>query len=335
MAAAEAGHPASGSLLDLWRNGWAHFSAFTSARSALAALLNHRGAANVWLPAYICRALFEGAAASSAAVRFYPCSRSLEPHLEALARDLRPGDAVVGVDYFGRPASDAFLDLRRRRRDLIWIEDRAQALDPGRPPWGDVLIYSPRKLVGVADGGLMFSHQALPGTQGVGPADVWAPEEARALDPKGEDPQAWRPLFQAREAAVHVERTGVSPRTLALLGGLSADGVARVRRGNWSVLADRLGDLAMWPDSNPTFVPLAFPIVVEDPAATVAALAERRIWAPRHWADLPSDPGAFPDAHWLSAHCVSLPLDQRYGPAEMERVAEAARAFARPAAQAR
>ena len=37
--------------------------------------------------------------------------------------------------------------------DIFWIEDCAQALVPD-VPWGDWQIFSPRKLFGVADGGV-------------------------------------------------------------------------------------------------------------------------------------------------------------------------------------
>ena len=54
-----------------------------------------------------------------------------------------------------------------------------------------------------------------------------------------------------------------------------------------------------------------------------------RIWAPRHWADPPSPATDFGPAHWLVP--MPLPLDQRYGAADMARVAAAVRAVSRPA----
>jgi dTDP-4-amino-4,6-dideoxygalactose transaminase len=330
MAAAETGASGASNLLDAWSAGWRHFSAFASARSALAAVLEARGAERVWLPAYICVSAFEGAAASGAEIRFYPCDRTLKADLDAVAHDLRSGDAVVGVEYFGRSAGDDFLELRNRRPELLWIEDRAQALDTGRPAWGDVLIYSPRKLVGVGDGGLIFSQDELPRPAVEGSHALWAPEDARALDPDGANPPGWRPLFQAREASLKVDQMGVSARTLEALGRLSAISIAKARRENWRVLAAALGEFALWGDLDPEFAPLAFPIVVEDVGNVVAALAELRIWTPRHWAELPSDPDEFPEAAWLSARCLSLPLDQRYDAADMERVAGAVRSVARP-----
>jgi hypothetical protein len=270
-------------------------------------VLDSRGTGRVWLPAYICVSAVEGAAASGAEILFYPCDRTLRAELSAVARDLRSGDAVLGVDYFGRSVGNDFLELRNGRPDLLWIEDRAQALDTGRPAWGDVLIYSPRKLVGVGDGGLIFSQDDLPRPAAEGSSALWAPEDARALDPDGANPAGWRPLFQAREASLKVDRMSVSARTLEALGRVSARKIGNARRENWRVLAAALGEFALWGDLEPEFAPLAFPIVVEDIGSAVAALAELRIWTPRHWAELPSDPDEFPEAAWLSARASRCP----------------------------
>jgi len=130
--------------------------------------------------------------------------------------------------------------------------------------------------------------------------------------------------------------------SLALLLVLTAAGCKRAteaaapiasRRQNCQALASDLADFALWPIENPTFAPLAFPILVQDAGDAVRALAEDRIWAPRHWAELPSDPSEFPDAAWLSRHCLSLPLDQRYGAEDMQRVSAAVKRLLRPASR--
>jgi hypothetical protein len=320
MGAAAAGREQPGSVWGLWAAGWARSSAFRSARSALAALIRQRRPGRIWFPSYVCASLLESAAATNIDVEFYPCGRRLEPRLDELARRAKPGDAVVLVDYFGRPPDPNLLEIRGLHADLIWIEDRAQALDPAASAWGDVVLYSPRKLVGVADGGVMFSDSVLPRAKAPSSdGDLWAPEEARARDPDGRDPQTWYPLFRAREAAFCVDDAPIS----------------KVRRQNWRTLFAELHDFALWSEPDPVFVPLSFPILVDDAAATGRALANHRIWAPRHWAELPSSASDFPDAHWLSARCLSLPLDQRYGADDMRRLAKAVRSVTRPGSQPR
>jgi dTDP-4-amino-4,6-dideoxygalactose transaminase len=332
MPAAPGGPARDDSLWRLWSADSAHASAFANARSALAALLAARAPRRIWLPAYACPALADAAAAVAAETRFYGVDQALEPDTAALTRQLGPRDAVVVVDYFGRPPGLAWRSLAGAFPELLWIEDRAQAMATAAPPFGSVRLFSPRKLVGVGDGGLLFGDSpfSAPDDDAL---DSWAPEDARARDPDGRAPETWRGLYRQREALHTVDSRRASERTLDALAALPAAPIAQARRANWRVLANALDDYALWGDPAPAFAPLAFPILVSDAARAVERLAQARIWAPRHWADPPSPAADFPQAHWLAAHCVSLPLDQRYDGSDMARVAAAVREADSPAAR--
>lgn len=322
MPAESSGPAVAGNLLDSWSEGWANREAFGSARAALAALLRSRSVHRVWLPAYVCPAVADGVRAAGAQTCFYPVSQRLEADLACVERGARAGDAVIGVAFFGGDGDSRFADARRRLDDVLWVADRAQALDAAPPLWADAAIYSPRKLVGVADGGLIYAQGAI-GAPTLPAQALWAPEEARALDRSGAAPQTWYALFQAREAAVSAAPTQMGRRSLTALEAMPAKPMADARRRNWRRLAERLGAFALWPEIDPDFTPLAFPIVVPDAARAVRTLASERIWAPRHWPLLPSPADDFAEAHALSRRLVSLPCDQRYGEADMHRVADA------------
>ena len=295
---------------------------FRTARGALAALLRHRRIKRIWLPAYICRTLFEGA--SDCEVAWYETDERLEINLDSLAPD--GGDAVFVVDYFGRspkrPIESAW------HSHVLWIEDRAQALAPDGPAFGDVVLHSPRKLFGVADGGILVGDDLpQPMPCGTGP-DLWEANDLRAADPDGEEPAAWFLAFRAREAAFTTEACGIDPRTISALDQIDVEAEIAARRANWRILAQNLADIALWPDIDAAFAPLAFPVVVDDAAALSAHLASERIWCARHWADLPS-PQTFAAAHALSRRCLSLPLDGRYGEDDMNRMIAAIRRYPR------
>ncbi len=313
---AVAPRPVAESLWDHWTGDWAHAAAFSSARSALAALLRQQQPRRLWLPAYICQTVLDGA--TGVPIHWYAVDGRLEPELS----EIEAGDTVLIVDYFGRST------LAERRPDLFIIEDRAQALDPDRPPFGDVLLYSPRKLIGVGDGGLLVSNHPLPTPDEPGDDALWNANDARARDPDGLEPGGWRPAFIAREAGFEPDGRAMSDRTLAALQGLDWRAEAASRRANWAILAEALADLALWPDHDVPFTPLAFPVLTNDAGAMSAWLADYRIWAPRHWAEVPS-PASFAAAHELARRCLSLPLDGRYGAADMQRIIEAVRAYPR------
>lgn len=314
-------------LWSLWTKGWAYSAAYSCARAALAAILTQRDVRRLWMPAYICVQAAD--AAEGRNVLWYGLDDRLQPEPPTLEAGLRSGDAVLGVDYFGRPPSDEFLALVRSRPDVLWIEDRAQALAPGRAAWGSVVIYSPRKLVGVGDGGLAVSNGPLPH-----PADDESPEAradaqlARALDPDGMATASWYPAFKLQEAAFRVDLRPMSLSARQRLAQVAAAPIIDARRANWRRLSQRLAAVALWPEiESPDFAPLAFPIRARDAGMTVRRLAGQGVFCARHWTDLPRSGRSFAAAERLSQSLVSLPCDQRYAPPDMDRVADAVLAY--------
>ena len=81
----------------------------------------------------------------------------------------------------------------------------------------------------------------------------------------------------------------------------------------------------------PGVSPLALPVRVGGARrdALRAELVRRRIFCPVHWPLPPEiDEARFPEEHRLASEMLGLPLDQRYEPADMHRLAdELARAW--------
>ncbi len=317
------GPPQPNGIWASWTGSHRHASGYSSARSALAALLQFRGVERVWLPAYACAALAEGAVAGDRL--WYGVDAALEPDLDALAAGLRPGDAVVAIAYFGRPCGEGLRSLAASQPDVLWIEDRAQALDAETPAWAEVLLYSPRKLVGVGDGGVLVSDAPLP-TAGRPGASRSAAQAARGIDPDGRRPELWFPLFQTQEAGFVVDDAAISAESRQALERTALPPIAAARLANAAVLHAHLGDLTLWPEP-PDAAPLAVPVRIRRRDAVAAALAMQGLYCARHWPELPSDPVAFPLAHRLAGELLSLPCDHRYGADDMLRIVAALRAL--------
>lgn len=327
-AADRAGASVSGATVwSAWTAGQGENRAFATARAALAALLVARQVKRLWLPAYVCRALVQGVTRAGVELIWYGVDEQLNCDVEAVRAGLESDDAVLTICWFGRPPEPQFQMLASDFPSVLIVEDRAQALDPGAGIPGAIRLYSPRKLLGVADGGILVgSDLAAPPTR-PGAPDLWTANDRRHEDAEGRHPDTWFPDHRARETAFDAEPRCCSNRTLAALDLVAIQPEADARRRNWEILAAALAPFALWSDAAPQFAPLAFPVVVPDAADLVAHLADRRIWAARHWENLPS-PSRFDAAHRLSGRCVSLPLDGRYGRPEMMRVVDAVLKFA-------
>lgn len=303
--------------------GQGHRLDFWNARAALTHLLSIERIRRVWLPAYICRAVAEAADREGREVLFYRTGPQLAPDGEDLAQGLKAGDAVVGVDYFGARAV-TLPDLASRFDEVLWVQDRAQALWPDPAPWGDGVLYSPRKVAGAADGGVLLSRELL-ATPAWRPDDELrlAPARMRAEDPLGLRNATWFPAYQAAEAAMSCEPRPMSALSREVLEGLDVAAMAQRRRRNAEALLARIGDAALLGDDRLLDGgPFGVPVLTADAATVASRMAERRVFCARHWADLPSPPEAFPAEHELSRRLLTLPCDHRYDAADMARVAE-------------
>lgn len=75
---------------------------FRNARSALHALLRYLAPQRVWLPAYVCEAICSAVPMGRNELHYYPLDQQLRPQLDHLKRNVRDGEAMLLVDYFGR-----------------------------------------------------------------------------------------------------------------------------------------------------------------------------------------------------------------------------------------
>jgi dTDP-4-amino-4,6-dideoxygalactose transaminase len=320
---------ARGSLSQLWRLDANRDLFLGNARSALAQFLAVRRARKLWLPAYVCEAAAEGAEAGAASIDFFPVDDALAPDSAFLERRLRRGDFVLAVDYFGRAPGAAFRRLVAARRDVGWIEDRAQALDIGAAAWGEWQLFSPRKLLGVPDGGILTGGLA-PERRAQKPLappqikEMLAAQAARLDDPAGRHSHAWFPAYQRSEAAQKVALNAASALTLAIMQAVDAAAMARARRANWRMLHRALAPLAAF-RGPPGPSPFGYVIRVRDAGRAQGRLAAKGVFAQRHWARLPSPAVRFPDAHRLAAQLLTLPCDHRYDGNGMRAVARVVR----------
>lgn len=325
--------PVPGSIWETWlRDGRPAILTWT-ARAALARLVEASSPSRVWLPPYMCRETFTVAPRDT--LRLYRLDDDLSPDVLFLGKHLQTGDLVLGVDYFGWPPAQEFLEFVADRPDVIWVEDRTQCLWMEGQPWASWILYSPRKLVGVADGGILIGRAdlQLAGTIGErADATLVLPELMRFEDAGETDNSNWHAAFKAREARFSAEPLPMSRMTDALLRRIPMGPLVEARQSNFEYLREQLGGYQAWPKSASGFAPFGFPIAVDDAAALGAALAHERLFCSRHWppTSLAVDPADFPREHMLAQRLLTLPCDHRYDQTTLARLVEAVRRLANP-----
>jgi hypothetical protein len=295
-----------------------------NARSALHALWSQTKPRRIWLPAYVCPEVLTAVPAAVEA-RYYPLSEALLPRIDYLSEQIADGDHVLVIDYFGRPPTSEFVSLARDRPGVGWLEDCAQALDPPESAWADWLLYSPRKLLGVPDGGLLVASRATLGPLATLPLTDFAfalPSVERFEDFDETDNARWYGKYVAEENALGVGLQQMSRLSLEVLKGSDLRADSTARHSNYRILYQRLREWAFFPQPQISFTPLGFPVRVKSAHSLAKRLSERRIFAARHWSRLPSDRSLFAMEHRLAEELLTLPCDYRYGEPEMHRVAD-------------
>lgn len=285
------------------------------------------------MPSYLCGVMTAALGCRDAEVRFFGVSHNLTVPSLDWTEEVGVGDVVVFIDYFGFP-TDSTAVARVKERGAWVVEDAAQALlSESAGTLGDFVLYSPRKWLGVPDGGILKINGAteLPGINLEPPPSSWWLDSLRArllrreFDLHGGE-REWFELFQKCEREGPSCPHSMSQLTQTLLRHcFDYEAIAQSRIDNYLFLSEEIDDLAVFPQLAAGVVPLGFPIVVSERDRVLKALFEHDIYPPVHWSIEGVVPKEFSESHRLAAAIMTLPCDQRYGRSDMKRVVTAVR----------
>src|SRR5271157_6095163 len=134
-----------------------HELLLANARSGIAIAYDRLRPGQVWMPSYLCGTMLQGITDRSR-VRFYAVDGRLEVSRGWLS-EVSPNDLAVFIDYFGTLADRALLQEASARGAWV-LEDASQALlTRGAGEFADLVVFSPRKFLGVPDGGVLVSSR--------------------------------------------------------------------------------------------------------------------------------------------------------------------------------
>jgi hypothetical protein len=280
------------------------------------------------VPSYICNDVTAAAIKAQVNVSYYPVDSQLTPDLDFLDDHIRPGDHVMVVCYFGRPLDQGVYSLVVRHAEVVWIEDRSQALWIGDTPCLNYTLYSPRKVIGVPDGGVVVSHGSslpppLPHETHTS-LTFMVPSLWRAEDPDGIHGSECYQLYKTKESDQRPGSLPMSRLTQARLMTIDLQPFISARQRNYQHLETGLGAYAFYPQNSApvNFAPFGFPVRLKCLDPVLSGLHRAKIFAARYWEHLPSSPKDCANAHTLSQQLLMLPCDQRYTQADMDYIIE-------------
>ena len=307
-----------------------HAKLFANARSGLAYVIKQLSPSVVWLPSYLCVSVLEAVNKCMTEVKFYEVSYNLEIRALEWTGQVRKGDVVVFIDYFGCPY-DVSLANRIKERGAWILEDACQALlSENNGHASDFILFSPRKFLAVPDGGIIGINcdvGMVDERLECAPVDWWlkafnATVLRREFDLNGGD-RRWFDLFQETDTNGPIGDYAISELSKVLLmNSFDYPTIAERRIENYQVLLERLKDIALIADISSKIVPLGFPIHLEMRDKLRQTLFEHEIYPPVHWHINGLVPIKYSDSHRLASKIMTLPCDQRYDSEDMERIAD-------------
>jgi hypothetical protein len=233
---------------------------------------------------------------------------------------LEPGDWVLCVDYFGLSGASVAEALSRFPAGRVVI-DAAQSLFL-TDQRALAVFYSPRKFVGLPDGGLLVTSLRIELPAKIERGSIRRCEHLlMRLDGRAEE---GHPEFQKAERSLsEMILRRMSNLTATLLRSIDYNAVAARRRENYTLLAKQLGGFGEYAISlNADAVPLCYPLVGVNADRLRGLLSAHRIYTPRYWPDILETNGLSSWERLLLDQTVFLPCDQRYHLSEMAQLSE-------------
>jgi hypothetical protein len=307
--------------LELGRSGVPYHvdvPAFASGRACLRCVLERLRPRRVWTPSYVCDSVIQTIRRTGAEVAYYALDAALDPLLPAERPDADAGDCALYVNYFG-VKNDTAAAFASAYGERAIVDDTQAFFQKGYP--GAWSFNSARKFFGVPDGGYAYGD-GLAGVVRQPPIRVHYDHLINRL--LGQSALAFE-QFRESEACVSDEPVAMSKLAERLLLGVDYGAARRTRRENFERLHARFGgrNRLTFSTTAAAHGPYCYPLLT-DCAVPWQKFWDRQIFLPRLWPEVSErQDDAFAWERQVAAHLLPLPVDHRYGSADMDRLAEA------------
>lgn len=299
------------------RGGFLHDDCvlLNSGRNALEyALLALGDVKNVFIPYYTCDVVLEPIEKLGIPYSYYRINHKLE--IESLP-SLQSGDYLIYTNYFG--IKDEYVKTLASQYGSYLIVDNAQAWFAD-PIEGVNTIYSPRKYVGLPDGGVAYCVKHI--DEDKFEQDVSHERCSHLLKRIDLGPSdGYTDFRENSKQLIGQPIKRMSKLTQRMLSSIDFVAVRAKRRNNFEYLQEHLKKTNLFdiPSMNSFACPMVYPYMANDTTLR-QRLIENKIFVATYWPNVKS---------WMSDgslerefvdKIIPLPIDQRYGMDEMKTI---------------
>ena len=280
--------------------------ALNSGRNALLYLLEAKGISKLYLPFYLCSAVFD-LCKGYVDYDFYHIDESFMPILE---KELGQSEYLYIVNYFGQLSTESIDALKQKYRNVIL--DNSQSFF-SRPINDIDTIYTCRKYFGVPDGAYLATESGISRSL---ECDVSGNRMKHVVGRFESNAYEYYPDYQEAELTFdHMPLRLMSGLTHNILGAIDYVSVERIRSNNYDYLDQKLGCLNMI-KVNSCLGPFAYPFYCENGMYVKRELAKLKIYIPTLWPNVISKGDTIEKRY--AENILPLPCDQRYTEEDMD-----------------
>jgi hypothetical protein len=270
-----------------------------SARNALRYFIQNLGIKKIHVPNYTCPVVWEAICQENCTMIFYDIDNHLMPMV-----NFSENDWILYTNYFGVCGKNTE-KLANQYSHLI--VDNAQAFYA--IPQGIANLYSPRKFFGVPDGGILVSQKTLPVPLKKDSSFNRCTHLLKRWDLGASS--GFSDFQKNDNILASLPTSRMSALTTALLGNIDYEGAKHRRLENFRYVHDKLNKINQLAiNLSEDDVPMVYPLLMERDDLRDKLIANK-IYIARYWPETES---------YLQKYLLPLPIDQRYGIKDMERI---------------
>lgn len=282
-----------------------------TARNCLEYILLARKYKHIYIPYFTCDVMIEPIEKLGLSYSFYDVDVNLEPIFDfSIIKDT---EGFLLNNYFGVKGKIVKAISEKIPNVII---DNAQALFED-PISGIDTFYSPRKFLGIADGGFVSSSAKI---DLVLKDDQSYHRMDHLLKRVELGAESGYEAFKTNDESLENQPIkNMSNLTKRILEGLDYDQIAMRRRKNFDVLHQFLGKAnKLKMDIERTTVPMIYPFQSTDAKSIKNKLKSKRVFCATYWPNVTEWCTMEKYSYRLANEIVALPIDQRYSEKEME-----------------